>query len=123
MSYLEDPRVFFASERTGLAWLRTSITIMGFGFVIEKFGIFIRYIKPDEPAINLRLSLVIGVLFIFLGSIMSFLAASENKKFLKSLGKCELPGSYMITLAVIANNVVALLGIFLIIYIFIANKP
>ena len=35
MSDLNDPRVFFAAERTLLAWTRTSLTLMAFGFVIE----------------------------------------------------------------------------------------
>ena len=39
MSDLNDPRVFFAAERTLLAWSRTSITVMVFGFVVERFGL------------------------------------------------------------------------------------
>ncbi|MPZ77370.1 MAG: DUF202 domain-containing protein [Deltaproteobacteria bacterium] len=39
MSDLNDPRVFFAADRTLLAWTRTGITLMGFGFVIERFGL------------------------------------------------------------------------------------
>jgi len=31
-----------ANERTFLAWIRTSIGIMAFGFVVEKFAFFVR---------------------------------------------------------------------------------
>lgn len=36
-----DPRFFFAAERTLLAWLRTGLTVMAFGFVIARFGLFL----------------------------------------------------------------------------------
>ncbi|HAB15828.1 MAG TPA: hypothetical protein DCE44_05190, partial [Verrucomicrobiales bacterium] len=39
---MADPRVFFAAERTLLAWIRTGLTIMGFGFVVARFGLFLR---------------------------------------------------------------------------------
>lgn len=35
-----DPRVFFASERTLLAWLRTGVALIGLGFVVSRFGLF-----------------------------------------------------------------------------------
>ena len=53
MPSLDDPRVYFAAERTLLAWIRTGITIIGLGFVVAKFGLFLRFIRtltaPDLP--------------------------------------------------------------------------
>jgi uncharacterized membrane protein YidH (DUF202 family) len=40
----EDPRVRFAAERTLLAWMRTGLALMGFGFVVARFGLFLREI-------------------------------------------------------------------------------
>ena len=37
-----DPRIFFAAERTFLAWIRTGLALMGFGFVVARFGLFLR---------------------------------------------------------------------------------
>ena len=37
-----DPRVYFAAQRTFLAWIRTGLALMGFGFVVARFGLFLR---------------------------------------------------------------------------------
>ena len=39
---VQNRRVHMANERTFLAWIRTSIGIMAFGFVMEKFALFVR---------------------------------------------------------------------------------
>jgi putative membrane protein len=35
-----------ANERTFLAWVRTAIAMMAFGFVIERFDLFLKYVAP-----------------------------------------------------------------------------
>lgn len=37
-----DLRVYFAAQRTMLAWVRTGVALMGFGFVVARFGVFLR---------------------------------------------------------------------------------
>ena len=39
-----DPRIYMAAERTFLAWIRTGIAFMGFGFMVARFGLFLREI-------------------------------------------------------------------------------
>jgi len=43
---------YLAAERTFLAWVRTALTLMAFGFVVARFGLFLRelQIRPAEPA-------------------------------------------------------------------------
>jgi hypothetical protein len=43
-----DPRIYMAAERTFLAWIRTGIAFMGFGFVVARFGLFLREIALSK---------------------------------------------------------------------------
>ena len=72
-----------ANERTYLAWIRTSIAIMAFGFLIEKFDLFVSYIgksigdedhfKPSLSAELVGLGLfLVGVLIIFAATVRFF---------------------------------------------------
>ena len=44
----QDPRIYFAAERTLLAWIRTGVALMGFGFAISRFGFFIREMQINR---------------------------------------------------------------------------
>lgn len=48
MAYFNDPRVLFAPDRTLLAWNRTSILLMVFGFLVERFGLFLQLVSREE---------------------------------------------------------------------------
>ncbi len=57
MSKIDRQREHQANERTFLAWLRTSIALIGFGFVIARFGLFLHelqttvtYQNPPTPS-------------------------------------------------------------------------
>jgi putative membrane protein len=63
MSYTADPRVLFTAERTLLAWQRSAIALMGFGFVVERFGLFLQMATHQPTSGGQRVfSLGIGVL-------------------------------------------------------------
>ena len=41
----DDPRIYFAAERTFLAWIRTGLGLMGVGFAVSRFGLFLREMR------------------------------------------------------------------------------
>lgn len=49
----EDPRVPLAAERTFLAWIRTGLALMGFGFVVSRFGLFLREFAAVQRVLGL----------------------------------------------------------------------
>ena len=47
---MQDPRTYFAQERTFLAWIRTGLGLMGVGFAVARFGLFLRELQASEMA-------------------------------------------------------------------------
>ncbi len=76
-------RVHMANERTFLAWIRTSIAIMAFGFVVEKFSLFVKqmayYLGKEASPPPPGYSSIIGIILVGLGVVMGVLAFVRYK--------------------------------------------
>ena len=120
MSDLNDPRVFFAAERTLLAWNRTSLTLMAFGFMIERFGLFVHMLLPQKGEMLQRgFSFWIGLAFILLGVFAAGAAIVQYRAVLRTLKPIEIPTGYRVNIGVFVNLIVTLLSLGLAIYLFI----
>jgi putative membrane protein len=114
-----DPRVYFAAERTLLAWVRTGITIIGLGFVVARFGLFLKLVNPAHAdAERMGFSALLGVSLAIGGGVLTGLAGIQFAAFLRELKPEELPRprvtqALSLVLALAVSSVGVLLGIHL----------
>lgn len=85
---VRNRRVHMANERTFLAWIRTSIGIMAFGFVVEKFALFMKQmsiiLEQSTAGNTLPLyqgnSAIVGIFLVGLGALLVLLAFIRYKR-------------------------------------------
>jgi putative membrane protein len=118
-----DPRVFFAAERTLLAWLRTGLTIMAIGFVISRFGLFLLLFAAESQAQSIKfhtsLSAALGIGFVVVGTLAIAVAALQHHRFVVTLPISDLPPRYSRIFALVLSLLVSVLGIALATYLFL----
>src|SRR5438067_4452989 len=82
-----------ANERTFLAWVRTSIAIIAFGFLVERFDRLLRFsavpVKPDSPIMRADFGHVAGLVLIVLGVAMIPVAAVRFAPTAKEIDAAE----------------------------------
>lgn len=116
-----DPRVFFAAERTLLAWLRTGLTIIAIGFLVSRFGLFVQLFTVQAPELghyaSVNLSAALGVSFVLIGALAIATAALQHRRFVATLPQTSLPSAYSYKLAIMLSFFVAILGLVLAAYL------
>ncbi len=118
MSDLNDPRVFFAAERTLMAWNRTGLTLMAFGFVLERFGLFLHVLRQNPNQAGRDLSFWIGIAFISLALMVIGFSIVQFRRVLRTLKPIEIPARYCTWGGIAMNLSVVVLGFALLAYLF-----
>jgi putative membrane protein len=114
-----------ANERTFLAWIRTSVGIMAFGFVVEKFALFIKQIgfffstqghpSPTLPASHQTYSSIFGIFLVAVGALMGLFSFINYRKTEKQIEEKRYRSSP--SLAAALTVLIVVMGIFLVVYL------
>jgi uncharacterized membrane protein YidH (DUF202 family) len=112
-------RVHMANERTFLAWIRTSVAVMAFGFVVEKFSLFVKqmayYMGKEASPPTPGYSSLIGILLVGLGMLMGVLAFIRYKKVERQIDEDTYAPSPVLSVLLAISVIVV--GMFLILYL------
>ncbi len=118
----DKSREFQANERTFLAWIRTSIALMGFGFVIAKFNLFLKqlsFVLEAEDFSAKPHGTIVGMIMVAIGLIMAIFAYIQFKKNANQLASNAYAPSSKLPL--LLTLIIAVGGAFLIVY-FLTNR-
>src|SRR5215469_14316718 len=120
----KDPRVYFAAEQNFLAWIRTGIALMGFGFAIDRFALFMREVQATTHtgvAYHPRGSALAGVTLIVLGILVNIAASIFYARTVRELSSGTwVPGKVSRT-AITLAALLAILGTCMAIYLIHLN--
>ncbi len=119
-----DPRVYFAAERTFLAWIRTGLGLMGVGFAVARFGLFLRQFSASEhpgapPAHATGFSVGGGVALVFLGVIVLAASVAQHLSLIRELNSGHWRPGRISRNAVILASLLALAGIVISVYLLV----
>ena len=116
----KDPRVYLAAERTLLAWIRTGLAMMGFGFVVARFGLFLREMQAvphGTPLASGRGSLWFGIALVLMGVLVNLSAVFHHKRLVRELREGNWDADRPARTGMIVAVVLAIAGLAVAIYL------
>jgi len=115
-----DPRIYFAAERTFLAWIRTGLGLMGFGFVVARFGLFLKELaltRPDLGSKSSGFSLWVGTALILLGVAVNLISTLSYYQEIAQLNRGETAANQHSITAIFVATLLALCGLAMAVYL------
>jgi putative membrane protein len=111
---------YLAAERTFLAWIRTGLALMGFGFVVARFGLFLQQVRIVEPGFQAHsygLSIWFGTALIAGGVIVDIFACWHHLKLVRELNRGKTDFTHPSRGAMVLASFLALVGIAMAVYL------
>jgi putative membrane protein len=120
VSAAKDPRVYFAAERTFLAWIRTGLGLMGVGFAVSRFGLFLRQMSAGQanfPAHSTGFSMWSGIALVGLGVLVNVSAAWRHYVIVRELRSGSWQAGRVSRSAVALALLLAIAGVGMMLYL------
>jgi|SRR5581483_8366281 len=116
---------YLAAERTFLAWIRTGLALIGFGFVVARFGLFLQALQAGHSQFQARtygLSFWFGTGLSALGVLVNIVSAWTHVRMIQELNRGEpivkRPSALALTVAV----TLAMTGLAMAVYLISARS-
>lgn len=116
---------YLAAERTLLAWIRTGLALMGFGFVVARFGLFFQQLRAAQGANGARpygLSVWFGIALIVVGVFVNVFAGWHHLQLVRELDHGRTEHSRPSTEVVAVALFLALIGLAMSIYLISVSR-
>lgn len=123
-SIQQDPRVYFAAERTFLAWIRTGLALMGVGFAVARFGLFLRELgsTPGHAAMHSTgVSLWSGVALVVVGVVITLKSVADHERLVRELNSGTWQAGRVSRSAVLLAALLAVIGVAMAVYLMLIH--
>ena len=119
---MSDPRIFFAAERTLLAWVRSGLTVMALGFVVARFGLVVSLLAGANAAPagfhnSHRVADAFGIALMAIGAVAVLGALHNYRVFVRSLPPADVPLLALLWLTSFLALSIGIVGILLTAYL------
>jgi putative membrane protein len=114
------PADYLAAEPTFLAWIRTGLALMGFGFVVARFGLFLQALQVGRASLPVKPygpSFWFGTALIVLGVAVNIVCACSRVRLVRDLRQGRPSFARPSTPALAVAMILAALGLAMAVYL------